>query len=49
MDYNGYCNAALRKVALSGRNFNGVGSGDNVYFLTRINRSTPVARESQIV
>ena len=49
MDYSGYYNIALRKVALSGRSFNRVGNGDNVYFLTRASGSTPVARESQIV
>jgi len=26
MDYSGYCNAALRKVAPPGRSFDGVGS-----------------------
>jgi len=46
MDYSGYYNAALRKVALSGRNFDRVGNGGNIYFLTRVNKST---RESQII
>ena len=49
MDYSGYCNVALRKVAPPGRSFDGVGSGGNIYFLTRVSGSTPVARESQII
>ncbi len=49
MDYSGYCNVVLRKVAPSGRSFDGVGSGGNVYLLTRVSGLTPVARESQIV
>ena len=49
MDYSGYCNVALRKVALSGRSFDGVGSGSNVYFLTRVSGLTSSARKPDYV
>ncbi len=49
MDCSGYYNTGLRKVASPGRSFDGVGSGGNVYFLTRVSGLTLVARESQIM